>query len=114
MENLKNDYNIKITKKILLKEGLFNLKYYLIYGKIYNHEKTLSRNFKFIINYDDYDLCDYFNSENYSKNDEINFIDDLTLSFTNLINNFDDVKNFYDACNESIINYNKNLKGLSL
>lgn len=114
MENLKNDYSIKITKKILLKEGLFNLNYYLIYGKIYNHKKTLSRNFKFIVNYDDFDLYDYFEKDNYSKEDVKCYIDELIFSYTNLINNFDDVKKFYDACDNSIIDYNKTLKGLAL
>lgn len=108
--------NFEITKKQKLLEvnnDMCHNYYYLIYGKIYNENKTRYRKFKFVVWFDIFDLQEYFEKDIIYKEDIKNYIDDLIFGascvYTDNIKSFDDekgLKEFYNYCNETIKNYN--------
>jgi len=101
---------IKITKRTLIKEGMFNLKYYLIQGKIINESKTMQRKFKLVVNFDDIEICEELEKDTLLKQDRNNYLNDCIDGYLNLINNYNDCNNFFNACNDSIIKYNNTIK----
>lgn len=105
---------IKITKKTKLLEQnndkAHNF-YYLINGKILNDEKTRYRPFKFVLFFDAFEIQEYYEQDYYSKEDLKNFIDELCFSYTQHIKSYDDCKEFFEICNDSINSYNKFNKG---
>lgn len=108
--------DFEITKKQKLYE-VNNEKchnyYYLIYGKIYNENKTRYRKFKFVVWFDIFDLQEYFERDIIYKEDIKNYVDNLifniSFSYLNNIKSYDnknDLKEFYNYCNETIKDYN--------
>lgn len=105
---------IKITKKVVIDSGedsaySYAYKYYLVYGKLYNDEKTRYRPFKYVMRIWKEDI---FEAENYPdylplyRQKEIT--EDILYSFIecNYPKSYNECKNFFDACRESIALYN--------
>lgn len=105
-----NNFNIKITKRECLESydnDMASFREYLVHGKIYNADNTRYRPFRFIINYEPNDICDFYEQETYTKQDERNYQDELIFSITNYINDYNDTKTFYEICNNSITTHNE-------
>lgn len=112
---------IKITKKVDLRNGRTiyydNFQEKLVYGKIYNDEKTRFKPFRFVINYDNNDIYDYFRDD---EKDEEDFkitqkmrkeAEDVIIdSYISHLKSYDDCKSFYEICGETIKNYNEKIK----
>lgn len=111
--------NFEITKKQKLcevnNEKCHNY-YYLIYGKIYNANKTRFRKFKFVEWFDIFDIQEYYEKD-FITDTEIkayvnNLIDSVGCSYIDDIKNYNDekgLKEFYNYCNETIKNYNNTI-----
>lgn len=108
--------NFEITKKQKLLEvnnDMCHNYYYLIYGRIYNENKTRYRKFKFVEWFDIFDMQEYYEKD-FITNTEIkayvnNLIDSIGCSYIDDIKNYNDekgLKEFYNYCNETIKNYN--------
>lgn len=105
--------DFKITKKQKILE-VNNDKahnfYFLIYGRIYNKEKTRYRKFKFVEWFDIFDLQEYFEKEYITEDDIKQYVNELidTTNITNIkdYNDKEGLKNFYDFCNDTIRRYN--------
>ena len=105
--------DFKITKK-LKKLEINNDKchnyYYLIYGRIYNENKTRCRKFKFVEWFDVFDVQEYFNYKDFiTKKDIEEYRDILEIPYISSIKNYNDekgLKEFYNYCKETIENYN--------
>lgn len=108
------DYKItKVHKLYEVNNEKCHNYYYLIYGRIYNKEKTKYRKFKFVVWFDIFDLQEYFEKDIIYKEDIKNYVDDLIFStvysYLHNMKNYDNekgLKEFYNYCNETIINYN--------
>lgn len=105
--------NIKITKRERIYTQYNDMvanEYWLVYGKVYNQDKTISRSFKLVVMLDLFDVMEYFEKETISEKDKKEYVDIITESYTSYINSFEDMKEFYSVCNETIINYNNFMK----
>lgn len=103
---------IKITKRTKLLEQnneMCHNYYYLINGKILNDEKKRYRPFKFVLFFDCFDIQEYYEKDYYTNDDLRNYIDELCFGFTQYIKSYDDCKEFYEMCNESINSYNQTM-----
>lgn len=115
---------IKITKRKKLLEinnDMCHNFYYLINGRFYNDDKTAYRKFKFVIWFDIFDVDEYFNYVDFDDGCEWidrpitkNMIDEYceeiiwsTVSIVSDYNNENQLKNFYEICNDSIHDYNR-------
>lgn len=109
--------NFEITKKQKIKEvsnDMCHNYYYLIYGRIYNDDKTKYRKFKFVEWFDIFDLQEYYEKDFITDTEIKTYIDNLTdnmgCSYLSDIKNYNDekgLKEFYNYCNETIENYNR-------
>lgn len=105
------DFEITKKQKILeVNNDKAHNFYYLVYGRIYNKEKTRYRKFKFVEWFDIFDLQEYFEKE-YITNDDIKqYVNDLVecnpLCEIKDYNDKEGLKNFYDFCNDTIRRYN--------
>ena len=105
-----NNYNIKITKRECLENynnEMCSFREYLVHGKIYNADNTRYRKFRFIINYEPNDICDFFEIDRYTKQHEKDYQDELIFSITNYINDYNDTTAFYSVCNDTINEHNE-------
>lgn len=104
-----NDYSIKITKRVKLLE-VNNDKchnyYYLIHGKILNHDGTRCRKFRFVVWFDNEDIGEYFNVDYYKEKHVKEYLDECIMANCIMINHDNDTAYFYDICRESIKKYN--------
>lgn len=104
------DFEITKTKKLLeTNNEMAHNYYYLIYGRIYNEEKTRMRKFKYVEWFDIFDLQEYFEKDIITKEDIKNYLNDLEIGYLTNLKGYDDIeglKEFYDFCNETIENYN--------
>ena len=134
MKNEK-DFEAIITKKYLLHHivnDYCNNYYYLIVGKIKKNKTNLIKRFKFILFFDCYDLEDFkyssmieeleevknkeLDEEEYeqlkrknpiTKKDKTDFINETSYEKLEMINSFEDCKEFIDFCKKTLIEYNK-------
>ncbi len=108
---MNNNFEIKITKKTKLKEinnCMCHNFYYLIYGRLYNQNKTKYKKFKFVLFFDAFDVQEYYEKDFYTKEDLKDFVEEkIFFSFTQYIDSYENCNYFYEICNESIKNYNK-------
>ncbi len=85
--------------------------YYVQYGRIYNAEHKRFRKFKFVVWFDIYDICEYFDNDSVTKQEIAEYANEIAWSSCeanrDLIKSYDDCKQFYDWCNETINNYNR-------
>ena len=99
---------IKITRKQkLLHVGncwCDYINYWLIHGRIINDDHTQYRKFKFVINVNF--TADGYDPETGEDIPESEMMEDMIFSFTDNIKSFDDCMEFYEMCNESIMEYN--------
>ena len=105
------DFEITKTKKLLeTNNEMAHNYYYLIYGRIYNEEKTRMRKFKYVVWFDIFDLQEYFEKDIITEDDIKQYVNDLidTTNITNIkdYNDKEGLKNFYDFCNDTIRRYN--------
>lgn len=104
-----NDYSIKITKIKSLLRGM-TFEDFLVYGKIYNYNKTKYRKFKFVLSIDDDAVFEYYEKDKVTKSEIKCFRDDLISGgFTSFINNYNDTDEFYKVCTDSIRSYNESI-----
>lgn len=109
------DFKItKQTKILEINNEMCHNYYFLINGRIYNEEKTKYRKFKYIEYFDIFDVQEFFDDKEYiTKNDIIDYLNNLENSYLLNIKNYNDEKGlqeFYNYCNETITNYNKIVK----
>lgn len=112
---------IKITKRTKVLEinnDMCHNYYYLVNGRIYNDDKTAYRKFKFISWFDIFDVDEYFNYDD--ENDTWNknlvtqemikeYLEECIWAYVSMVtdyNNENQLKHFYQMCNDSIFNYN--------
>lgn len=114
----------KITKRQKLLEvnnDMCHNYYYLVHGKFYNDDYTAYRKFKFVLWFDVSDVDEYFNyiddddgckyidrpiTENMIKE----YLDEImwsTVSMVDDYNNENQLRDFYNWCNDSITDYNR-------
>lgn len=101
---------IKITKKEKLQEinnSMCHNFYYLIYGHIYNDEKTRYKKFKFVLFFDAFDIQEYFEQDHYTKDNIKEYINALIDGYIGLIPNYNNTKDFYNTCNDTIEIFNR-------
>lgn len=104
--------DFKITKKVKILEvnnEMAHNYYYMLYGKIYNEEKTKYRKFKFVEWFDIFDIVEYFEKDKITKNDIKEYLNSLEIPYIYNIKNYDDIEHlqeFYNYCNETIKKYN--------
>jgi len=109
------DYEVKITKTSKLLEvnnDMVHNFYYLVNGRIINESKTKYKKFRFVLFYDVFDLQDYWQDDDnenvvITKDMEKQYRNDLIFSMVDTIKSYNDTKDFYDLCNDTIKNYNR-------
>ena len=109
------DFEITKTKKLLeTNNEMAHNYYYLIYGRIYNEEKTRMRKFKYVVWFDIFDLQEYFEKDIITNDDVKEYVslcvEGIENSYITQIKDYYDtegLKNFYDYCRETIENYNR-------
>jgi hypothetical protein len=109
------DYEVKITKTSKLLEvnnDMVHNFYYLVHGRIINENKTKYKKFRFVLFYDVFDLQEYWEDDDnenvvITKDMEKQYRDDLIFSMVDTIKSYNDTKDFYELCNDTIENYNK-------
>ena len=107
---MNNDYEVKITKTSKLLEvnnDMVHNFYYLVYGRIINESKTKYKKFKFVLFYDVFDLQEYWEDVVITKDMEKEYRDALIFNTVDTIKSYDDTKDFYELCNNTIKDYNK-------
>lgn len=115
---------IKITKKQLLQEmnnEMTSYKKYLVYAKIYNSNKTWSKNLKFVQTIFKEDIFDYAEKEYLTPKEQNEITNVFLYENLNYYNTDKDTSNLEDFklalkditnfCNQTIIDYNTSLKG---
>ena len=109
------DYDIKITKTSKLLEvnnDMVHNFYYLVNGRIINESKTKYKKFRFVLFYDIFDIQEYYTDDNgncikITKELEKEYRNELIYGMTSIIKSYDDTKDFYNMCNDTIENYNR-------
>ena len=109
---------IKITRRELLRHDnneMVTNWFYLVHGRLHNDDDTRYRKFKFVVWIDGEDLW-FYDGDDDSTNEEEKWsyvpVDEYLNyycipSFTDLIRSYDDCNEFYDACIDSINNWNE-------
>lgn len=113
--SMRYDYEVKITKTSKLLEvnnDMVHNFYYLVNGRIINESKTKYKKFRFVLFYDVFDLQEYFENDDnenvvITKDMEKQYRDDLIFNMVDTIKSYDDTKDFYELCNDTIKNYNR-------
>lgn len=107
------DFIIKLTKCVKLFEVnncMCHNYYYLQYGRIYNANRTEYRHFKFVVWFDIFDVMEYFDKDIITKeniNEYAKIICGVNCeSYGNTIKIYNDCKQFFDFCNNTINHYN--------
>lgn len=111
LENLNKQFEItKITKLLETNNDMEHHFYYLVYLKLINKEQTRCRRLKFVIDFDAFDLQDYFEQDYYTSENIKTYKNEIA---SNMVYTYlqDDIFNKYqdilDYANETIKNYNK-------
>ena len=108
------DFEITKKQKILeVNNDMCHNYYFLIYGRIYNENKTRYKKFKYIEWFDIFDVMEFFDKEFITKEDIKDFLNNIENVYLTNIKDYNDKKHleeFYKYCNETIENYNKLLK----
>ena len=112
---MNNDYNVKITKTSKLLEvnnDMVHNFYYLVHGRIINENRTKYKKFRFVLFYDVFDLQEYWENDDnenikITKDMEKEYRDVLIFNMVSTIKSYDDTKDFYELCNDTIKDYNR-------
>ena len=106
---------IKVTKRTLLWHQSNDMCcnwYWKVQGRIINDSGTRYRKFLFIVHYDYDDIAEWFEPDNDicpAITDKMHkeYLDELIwASYTDFIKSYDDCKQFYSLCRESIERWN--------
>lgn len=104
------DFEITKKQKILeISNDMAHNYYFLIYGRLYNEDKTKYKKFKYIEFFDIFDLQEYFDKDYITKEDIKIYLDEIEAPLICYIKNYSDTKHiqeFYKYCNETITNFN--------
>lgn len=112
---------IKITRReklLEIKNDMCHNYYYLVNGRIYNDDKTAYRKFKFIPWFDIFDVIEYFNGDDGDEMYDIpitqemieEYLEECIWAYVGIVTEYDNenqLRNFYDMCDDSISNYNR-------
>lgn len=105
------DFEITKTKKLLeINNSMCHNYYFIVYGRMYNKEKTRMRKFKYIQWFDIFDVMEFFEIDIITKEDVKEYLNNLENTYLLNIKNYNDekgLKEFYNYCNETINNYNE-------
>jgi hypothetical protein len=109
-----NDFTVQITKKVTLEKwnnSMSTGEKILVYGRIINAEKTRCRKFKFVLFIDGFDYAEWLDYEERKNTLQAykDYIDELICSYTMCINGYNDTKEFFEMCTDSINRYNEQL-----
>ena len=116
---MEEDFNIKVTRlyqQAHICNSMCNNYYYVCKGRILNKENTKYRPFAFIVFFDGDDLYNWYYDEDkdeehqkdyYSKKDIRDYASILASSYLENIKSYNDCKDFYNLCAETIDNYNR-------
>ena len=100
------DFEITKKRKILeINNDKCHNYYYLIFGRIYNENRTKYINFKFAEWFDIFDLQEYFDKDIITKQDIKQYLDEREIIPLLNIKSYDDKKglqNFAEYCNETL------------
>lgn len=105
------DFEITKKQKILeINNDMCHNYYFLIYGRLYNENKTKYKKFKYIEWFDIFDVQDFFEDKEFiTEKDVKEYLNNLENSYLTSIKDYNDEKNlkeFYKYCNDTIQNYN--------
>lgn len=104
------NFDIKITKRTLLYEQkndkCYNF-YYDVHGRIINAERTKYKKFSFVVWFDIFDVQEYCDKDSVTKADIKDLLDCLISGNLELIKSYEDCKEFYAMCRETVEHYNK-------
>lgn len=98
----------KITKIVKLKEtnnDMAHNYYYLVYGRLYNEDKTKYRKVKFVGWFDSFDFQEYYEKDVISLDDIKRYVWEWAYNTIDM-GNFNNYKSLIEFCNESIERYN--------
>lgn len=109
----------KRTKLLEINNNMCHNFYYGIWGRFYNEDETRYRKFKFVVFFDIFDIDEYFSYDD--ENDEWNenlvtqkmikeYLEECIWAYVGMVtdyNNENQLRNFYDMCDDSISNYNR-------
>lgn len=103
---------IRITKREKLDEwsnSMCSGTEWLVHGRIINDDNTMYRPFKFIATIDGQDLWkDEYDDENEDCYTYREYLDEIMIPYyLDYIRSYDDCKDFYNLCNETINDYNE-------
>ena len=108
MKKIEN--NVVITKVELIREvcnDMCHNWYYLCHGRIYTENRKQYQKFRYIIWYDVFDVCEWYDKDSVSKRELREYANELAVSFIpnwNMVAT--DCKSFLDDCNHTINRYN--------
>lgn len=108
MKKIEN--NVVITKVELIREvrnDMCHNWYYLCHGRIYTENRKQYQKFRYIIWYDVFDVCEWYDKDSVSKSELREYANELAVSFIpnwNMVAT--DCKSFLDDCNHTINRYN--------
>ena len=105
---------IKVTKRNMLWHQHNDMCcnwYWEVRGKIINDEKTRCRKYVFVVHYDYDDIAEWFEPENdvcpaITNDMHKEYLEELISSYLSFIESYDDCKQFYELCRESIDHWN--------
>lgn len=100
----------KIQKINEVNNDMVHNYYYIYYGRIYNQEHTRYRKFKYIYWFDIFDVQEFFEKDVITKQDVREYALNIENNYLYNIKNYNDkenLKKFYENCNETIREYNK-------
>lgn len=105
--------DFEITKKQKIYEvnnDMTHNWYFLVYGRIYNKEKTRYRKFKYVEWFDAFEVQEFFDKEYIGESDIREYLNNIECPYIQNIKSYDDnegLKEFYAFCNDTIREYNK-------
>lgn len=103
--------NVHISRVILEKEVntlMCHNWYYLVYGRIYTEDRKQYQRFKFVVWFDVFDVCEYYDKDSASKSEIDQYARELAQSFISGRNPVaTDCSKFIEDCNHTINQYNE-------
>jgi hypothetical protein len=109
---------IKITKRQRIYNNRVDLAgenfYYLVNGRIINDDNTKYKKFKFVVWFDSSDLYEAMQDDKGKYNKDyyitpLEYLNELIPTYTDYISSYDNCKDFYNICNDTIIKFNDSI-----
>lgn len=97
----------KINRLLEVRNDMVHNYYYLVYGRLYNEDKTMYKKFRFVIMFDAFDVQEYFDRDFFTKEDLKQFAKDYAYNFIDCnYSGYESFTNFVKECNKTIDEYN--------